>query len=101
MKCWVYVDSENRVMASNENDMSGNTGWYETKYPVPDTLVDMRGIPLYKWDGVICVNRSADEIEGDVQHEPVRQQPESERIAALEDQHAAWEAAYQRGVQSA
>jgi len=84
MKCWVYVDNQNRVMASNISDMNGNTGWHETKYPVPEVLVDHRNIALYKWDGEMCIGRTAEEIEADVQPEPERQPTEAERLEALE-----------------
>lgn len=52
MKIWVCVDSARRIVATNLNDMSGNTGWEETTVAKlginhGDNLSDANGVALY------------------------------------------------------
>lgn len=43
MKTWIYSDSQGRIMATNANDMTGNTGWSETEQDVPDPIMEQPG----------------------------------------------------------
>ena len=62
---WIYVDEWERVLGSNPNDMTGNSGWHGVTGAVPDPLLSMDGVPLYKLVGDTVVARSAEEIAAD------------------------------------
>lgn len=101
MKTWIYSDSQGRIMATNANDMTGNTGWSETEQDVPDPIMDSRGIALYKLVDVQIVARSQQEIDADVPEEPEPKPSDSQRIDALEQELAEMEASYTKGVNEA
>lgn len=111
----VYVkhDEQNRIQAVNSSAFLMDTnGWVEIdsgfgdKYHhaqgnyVDKSLYDERGICRYKLEDGKPVERSQGEMDADY-IPPVPQPDPMERIAALEEQLAAYEAAYEEGVQSA
>lgn len=111
---YIKTDGENRLTAINSDAfLSDLTGW--EKYDegtgdnyahaqanyLPLPLVDDRGIYRYKIEDGRIVQRSDAEMDADAeeQDDPVPSDADA-RIAKLESQLAAYEAAYQEGVQS-
>lgn len=110
---YVKLDDANRITAVNSSAFLRDvTDWteidsgYGDKYhhaqgnyfPLP--IVDERGIYRYKVEGGKPVERTAEEMDADYVP-PVHQPSDAERIAALEAQLAAYEAAYTQGVNEA
>lgn len=80
---WVYTDNDKRVLGTNENDMSGNTGWEHTNCALPESLFDARGIPMYKISGGKINPRTQAEMDAD--YVPPEETPTTEqRVNALE-----------------
>lgn len=66
MSNWVYTDDRGRVLGSNPNDMSGNSGWHGVTGPVPELLLSPEGVPRYKLADGEVIERTAAEISADV-----------------------------------
>lgn len=111
---YVKTDDENRITDINSSVFLRNTdGWteidsgYADKYHhahgnyFPTSIRDERGICRYKLADGKPAPRTQEEMDADYAARPAPPPDDKTRIAALEDQHAAWEAAYRRGVQSA
>lgn len=116
-KVYVLPDAENRITAINSDAFLPDlTGWVQIDegegdkyhhaqgnyFPLP--IVDERGIYRYKLDNGAAVERTAEEMDADYV-EPVEPEPEPSdleaRVGAMEEQLAAYEAAYVEGVQNA
>lgn len=110
---YVRVDEENRITAVNSDAfLPSLDGWvkidegYGDKYhhaqgnyfPLP--LMDERGIYFYKLVDGVPEQRTMEEMEADYVP-PVPAPSDSERIKALEETLAAYEAAYAEGVNEA
>ena len=113
-KVLVRVDSACRVVAINSSAFVQDTdGWveidsgYGDRYHhaqgnyLPGPLYDDRGICRYKLVDGKPAPRTQEEMDADYAARPAPPPDDKTRIAALENQQAAWEAAYRRGVQSA
>ena len=113
----VYVkpDEQNRIQAVNSSAFLSDTdGWieidsgYGDKYHhaqgnyFPKPLYDDRGIMQYKLVDGEPVERTQEEMDADyVEPEPIPEDGLTGRVAALEAQLAAYEAAYAQGVNDA
>lgn len=110
---YVKTDEDNRITAINSSAFLKDTdGWteidsgYGDKYhhaqgnyfPLP--VMDWRGIYRYKLEDGQPKERTPEEMDADYVP-PVHQPSDKERIAALEAQLAAYEAAYTQGVNEA
>lgn len=80
---WIYTNDDGVILATNENDMSNNTGWQVAPGEIPGDLYDGRGIARYKLAGGEIVQRSAEEMNADDKGGEDVKTPEL-RIAALE-----------------
>lgn len=113
-KVLVRVDSACRVVAINSSAFVQDTdGWveidsgYGDRYHhaqgnyLPGPLYDDRGICRYKLVDGAVIERTQEEMDADYAARPAPPPDDKARITALENQQAAWEAAYRRGVQSA
>ena len=111
----VYVkpDEKNRIVAINSSAfLTDLTGWVEIGSGFGDkyhhaqgnyfdqSVYDKRGICRYKLVDGNPVERTHEEMDADVVI-PVPKPSDAERIAALEAQLAAYEAAYAEGVNEA
>lgn len=111
----VYIkpDAQNRITAVNSSAfLPDPTGWveidsgYGDKYhhaqgnyfPLP--IMDERGVYRYKLEDGVPAERTPEEMDADYVA-PVPTPSDSERITALENQLAAYEAAYTEGVNEA
>lgn len=111
----VYIrpDTQNRITAVNSSAfLPDPSGWveidsgYGDKYhhaqgnyfPLP--IYDDRGIMRYKLVDGAPVERTQEEMDADYV-EPAPTPTDADRITALENQLAAYEAAYQEGVNEA
>lgn len=111
----VYIkpDAQNRITAVHSSAfLTDLTDWvqidsgYGDKYhhaqgnyfPLP--IVDMRGIYRYKLVDGAAVERTQEEMDADYV-EPTPTPSDAERITAIENQLAAYEAAYAEGVNEA
>ena len=63
---YVYVDDAGRITAFNENDMSGNTGWFHVQEKIGEPITEEHGVPIYKYRDGHVVSRSRQEIEEDI-----------------------------------
>ena len=110
---YVKLDDANRITAVNSSAFLRDTdGWteidsgYGDKYHhaqgnyFPKPIMDMRGIWRYKLVNGQPQERTQEDMDADYK-EPIPQPTAEERIKALEDQHAAYEAAYTLGVNEA
>lgn len=79
---WIYVD-KNLVLATNPNDMSGNTGWVEYDGEIAWPLFDEYDVPMYAFENGILRERTEEEREVD-RPEPEHELSNSERILNLE-----------------
>lgn len=91
MKIWVCVDSARRIVATNLNDMSGNTGWEETTVAKlginhGDNLSDANDVALYALADGKAVVRSDEEREADYTPQEVKPSM-SQRLDTLEAQN--------------
>lgn len=112
---YVKTDEQNRIIAVNSSAFLTDTdGWTEIdsgfgdKYHhaqgnyFPKPLYDDRGIMRYKLADGVPTERTQEEMDADfVEPEPVPDDGLAERIAELEKQLAAYEAAYAQGVNNA
>lgn len=109
----VRVDDAGRVVEINSDAFVADaSGWvqidsgYGDKYHhaqgnyLPGPLTDDRGICRYRLADGAVVERTQAEMDAD-DVPPTQEQSDKERIAALEIALAAYEAAYQEGVQGA
>lgn len=92
MKIWVCVDSKRRIVATNPNDMSGNTGWEETTvaklgFGVDEPLTNANGVALFTLTDGKGVRRTSEELDADYTPEEP-QLTDKQRIASLEEQNA-------------
>jgi hypothetical protein len=62
---YIYLDSKNRIIGWNPNDMTGNTGWYKTDEIIPVDIFTIDGIPFLKFVSGQVVKRTEAEIEND------------------------------------
>lgn len=112
-KVYVKTDEEGRVIAVNSSAfLSSLEGWQEIDSGFGDRyhhaqgnyldqpIMDDRGIYRYKLEAGKPVERTQEEMDADYTP-PVPQPDPMERIAALEEQLAAYEAAYLEGVNEA
>lgn len=113
---YIKVDNQNRIIAVNSSaflpDVSGwveiDSGYTQRHHHAqgnyfPQPIMDERGVfrYLYTPDSVSpWRERTADEMDADYAARPAPPPTDAERIAALEAQLAAYEAAYNEGVQS-
>ena len=110
---YVKLDDTNRITAVNSSAFLRDvTGWTEIDSGYGDKyhhaqgnyfdkpIMDMRGICRYKLVAGVPVERTAEEMDADYVP-PVYQPSDKERITALEAQLAAYEAAYEEGVNEA
>lgn len=110
---YVKVDTQNRITSVNSSAfLPDPSGWveidsgYGDKYhhaqvnyfPLP--IYDERGIMRYKLVDGAPVERTQEEMDADYV-EPTPTPSDADRITALENQLAAYEAAYQEGVNEA
>lgn len=110
---YVKTDEQSRIQAVNSSAFLPDTdGWIEIDSGYGDKynhaqgnyfekpLYDDRGIMRYKLADGVPSERTQEEMDGD--YVPPTPQPDpTERIAALERQLAAYEAAYTEGVNEA
>ena len=77
---WGYIDDQDRLLAINPNDMSGNSGWerMKTKLTQNDQLEDENGVALYKVVGGSIVARSQKELAADLPKEDITISAKSE-----------------------
>lgn len=114
-KVYVLPDAEGRITAINSNAFIDNlTDWVEIDEGVgdkfhhaqnnylPEPIADERGIYRYKLEDGEVVERTREEMDADYVP-PIPPEPSGldSRVAALEEQLAAYEAAYAEGVQNA
>lgn len=110
---YVKVDEENRIVAINSSAfLSDVESWIEIdrgsgdKYHhaqgnyLDNFLMDDRGVYRYKLVDGVVVERTQEEMDGDYE-EPEEVPSVESRVAELEAQLAAYEAAYMEGVQDA
>lgn len=112
-KVYVKTDDQHRIQAVNSSAFQPDTGgWTEIDsgygdrfhhaqgnyFPLP--IYDERGIMRYKLVDGAPVERTQEEMEADYV-EPTPTTSDADRITALENQLAAYEAAYQEGVNEA
>lgn len=112
----VYVksDDKNRVTAVESSGFLNDVrGWTHIDEGIGDRyylaqgnyldkpIMDERGICRYKLVDGEVQERTQEEMDADYAARPAPPPDDKARITALENQQAAWEAAYQRGVQSA
>lgn len=110
---YVRADDANRITAVNSSAfLSDTTGWeqidsgYGDKYHhaqgnyLPGPLMDERGIYRYKLVDGKSVERTQEEMDADYTP-PVIKPTDAERISELEAKLAAYEAAYEEGVNEA
>ena len=110
---YVKTDDQNRIIAVNSSAfLTDMDGWVEIDSGFGDKyhhaqgnyfdkpIYDDRGICRYKLVSGKPTNRTETEMDADY-IEPVPQPDPMERIAALEAQLAAYEAAYAEGVNEA
>ena len=110
---YIKTDAANRITAVNSSAfLTDLTGWaeidsgYGDKYHhaqgnyfhVP--IMDERGVYRYKLADGVVVERTQEEMDGDYE-EPEEVPSVESRVAELEAQLAAYEAAYMEGVQDA
>lgn len=114
-KVYVLPDEKNRVTAINSGEFIADlSGWVQidegegdkfhhaqNNY-LPKPIADERGIYRYKLEDGVVVERTAEEMDADYVP-PITPEPSGldSRVAALEEQLAAYEAAYAEGVQNA
>lgn len=113
---YVKTDAQNRIAAVNSSDYMNNTdGWIEIDrgfgdryghaqgnyFPMP--IYDDRGIMRYLYTpDADALWRERTQAEMDADWEPPVPQPDpTDRIKALEEQLASYEAAYAEGVNEA
>ncbi|MBN1776626.1 MAG: hypothetical protein JW811_00740 [Clostridiales bacterium] len=82
---WFYTDERGRVLAANQNDMSGNSGWVQVEASAPDPLTNADGVPLYRIDEGAIVSRSGEEIAADTLEPDPQQRPLEERVEVVEE----------------
>lgn len=112
-KVYVKTDENGRITAINSDAfLSSLEGWQEIDsglgdkfhhaqgnyFPLP--IMDERGVYRYKLVDGAPVERTQEEMDADYV-EPAPTPSDAERITALENQLAAYEAAYQEGVNEA
>lgn len=116
-KVYVLPDEDGRITAINSDEFIADlTDWVQIdagegdRYHhaqnnyFPQPIVDDRGIYRYMLQDGEAVERTAEEMDADYV-EPVEPEPEPSdlegRVQAMEEQLAAYEAAYVEGVQNA
>lgn len=110
---YVKTDDASRITAVNSSAFLRDvTGWTEIDRGYGDKyhhaqgnyfdkpIMDMRGIYRYKLEDGQPIERTQEEMDADYVP-PVSRPTDKERIAALEAQLAAYEAAYAEGVNEA
>lgn len=110
----VKTDDVNRITGVNSSAFLGSTdGWTEIDSGYGDKyyhaqgnyfekpIVDERGVWRYKLVDGKPVERTQEEMDADFAARPAPPPSDKERIAALEAQLAAYEAAYEEGVNEA
>ena len=110
---YIKTDDQNRITGINSSGfLTDMTGWVQIdegsgdRYYhaqgnyFPNPIMDERGIYRYKLEDGKAIERAQDEMDADYV-EPEAQPTAEERIAALEAQLAAYEAAYAEGVNEA
>ena len=115
-KVYVKTDEQNRITAVNGSAfLSSLEGWQEIDSGFGDKyhhaqgnyfdqpLEDDRGIWRYKLEDGKPVERTQEEMDADweARPKPVPKPSDAGRVAALEEQLAAYEAAYLEGVNEA
>lgn len=111
---YVKLDDQNRITAVNSSAFLPDvTGWTEIDSGYGDRyhhaqgnyfdkpIMDERGIYRYKLVDGKPVERTQEEMDADYAARPASPPSDKERIAALEAQLAAYEAAYAEGVNEA
>lgn len=78
---WIYVD-KNVVLATNPNDMSGNTGWTEHDSEIAEPLFDEYGVPMYAFENGVLRERTEEEREAD-RPEPEPPKPTIEQLEEM------------------
>lgn len=111
---YVKLDGKDRITAVNSSAFLRDTdGWTEIDrgygdkhhhaqgnyFPMP--IMDERGICRYKLEDGKPVERTKEEMDADYAALPPPPPSDKERITALENQLAAYEAAYTQGVNEA
>lgn len=61
----IYVNDQ-KIVAINPNDMSGNTGWLTTEDPIAEPITEEHGVPIYKFVNGHVANRTPEEIAADI-----------------------------------
>lgn len=72
---FVIIDGVGRIIASNQSNLSGNTGWVELNGEVTEPIEDGHGVPLYKLENGHIVLRTEAEIAADVAEMAGEDQP--------------------------
>lgn len=113
---YVKIDDQNRITAINSSAFIPDpSGWveidsgYGDKYHhaqgnyFDNPIMDERGIWRYKLEDGKPVERTQEEMDADweARSKPVPKPDQTDRLAALEEQLAAYEAAYLEGVNEA
>ena len=81
MATWIYVDSANRIVATNPNCMAGNTHWFESDRDLPPDLMDARSVAIYKFIDGHVLNRTQEEMDADY----VPQQPPAPVVSETDE----------------
>lgn len=100
---FILVDDKNRIFGFSYTPQTvvfGTQHETDSITEIPEETTDERGILLYKFEGDKVVKCTKEEMDADYVP-PVHQPSDKERIAALEAQLAAYEAAYTQGVNEA
>lgn len=113
-RVYVKTDDSGRVIAINSDAFLPSVdGWVEIdqghgdKYYLaqgnylPKLIFEDHGVPVYKLVDGKPVERTQEEIDADIAAIPPPPPSPSERIEELENQLAAYEAAYTQGVNEA
>lgn len=111
---YIKTDDVNRITAVNSNAFLHDTdGWTEIDSGYSQRhhhaqgnyfnkpIMDERGIYRYKMEDGTAVERTQEEMDADYAARPAPPPSDKERIAQLEAQLAAYEAAYAQGVAEA
>lgn len=69
---WIYV-SNNLILGTNPNDMTGNTGWVEYDGEIAEPLFDEYDVAMYAYENGVIRERTEEEREAE---RPVPQPPQ-------------------------
>ena len=83
---WLYVNN-NLVIATNQNNMTGNTGWVECNSEIAEPLFDEYGVPMYAYEDGVIRERTAEERAADRPLQTLNPS-DAERLDALESAFA-------------